>query len=173
MRKALSPRSALVVVPLTVALLAPSPASAAVWDRNDTAGPLDIRWVNIKQLSGERLKLTISFWHGFRASALAGDFRRGLLARYRFPRWDDFNTLGYTVRKDGRLRFRNGDFGSSICCWGSPLTRIGPRTVTTTFLPWWIRIDTDDDNIGVRYMARTRLCRDPCLIDFTRKDVVR
>ena len=49
MRKAMSPRFALVVVPLTVALLATSPASAAVWDRNDTAGPLDIRWVNIKQ----------------------------------------------------------------------------------------------------------------------------
>jgi hypothetical protein len=161
----------LVVVPLTVVLLVASPASAAVWDRNDTVGPLDIRWVNLRELRGDRLKLTISFWAGFRASALAGDYHRGLLVRYRTPTFSQFYPLGFTVRKDGHLRFRSGDLGSSLCCWGSPLTRIGPHTVTTTFLPWWIR--TGGDHIdGIHYSARTRVCRDPCLVDFTRKDLV-
>ena len=175
MRKESLPRLTMLVAAVTLVMLA-TPASAAVWDREDTPGPLDIRWMNIEQVSGERLKVTLSFWPGFRASALAGDFQRGLQMLYRFPRWDELQTLGYIVRKDGHLRFRNGDFGSSLCCWGSPVTRIGPRTVTTTFLPWWMREDPsggqDDDNIGVRYRSRTRLCRDRCLIDFTREDVI-
>jgi hypothetical protein len=172
MRKALFRRFALVVVPLTVMLLATSAASAAVWDRNDTAGHLDIRWLNLKELPRERLRLTISFWSGFRAEALAGSYQRGLLVRYRRPWLSEFNALGFTVRKDGQLKFRSGDLGSSLCCWGSPLTRIGPHTVTTTFIPWWIR--TGGEHIdGIHYSARTRLCGDRCLIDFTRKDLVR
>ena len=162
--------AASIAVAITLSLTLAVPASAAIWDPPDTRGPLDIRWVNVKPLTNDRLKLTFGFWAGFRKSALAGDSQEGFLVRFYLPSFN-FLTYGYTTRKDGQLRFRQGDFGSSTCCFVSRLTRLGPRTFTTTFLPWWIRTG-EDENRGVRYSAQTRLCRTPCLIDHTRASVV-
>ena len=146
------------------------PASAAIWDPPDTSGPLDVRWVNVKPLTNDRLRLTFGFWAGFRRSALAGDSQEGFRVRFYLPNFN-YVTYGYTTRKSGQLRFRQGDFGSSTCCFVSRLTRLGPRTVTTTFLPWWIRTG-EDENRGIRYSARTRLCRMQCFTDHTRTSVV-
>lgn len=159
-----------IAVAISLSLTLAVPASAAIWDPPDTSGPLDVRWVNVKPLTNDRLKLTFGFWAGFRKRALAGDSVEGFLMRFYLPEFN-FVTYGYTTRKDGQLRFRQGDFGSSTCCYVSRLTRLGPRTFTTTFLPWWIRTDGDDSR-GVRYSAQTRLCRRPCLVDHTHTSVV-
>jgi len=92
------------------------------------------------------------------------------MVRFHLPRFD-YEAYGYTVRHDGYLKFRQGDFGSSACCWATRLVRIAPRTFSTRFLPWWIRTG-EDQNLGVRYRARTRICRHPCVVDFTREAVI-
>jgi len=159
-----------IAVAIALSLTLAVPASGAIWDPPDTSGPLDIRWVNLKPLANDRVRLTFGFWAGFRRSALAGDSQEGFRVRFYLPEFN-FVTFGYTTRKDGQLRFRQGDFGSSTCCYVSRLTRLGPRTFTTTFLPCWIRTG-GDDNRGIRYWARSRLCRMQCFIDHTRTSVV-
>ena len=158
------------ILALVCLSLASPPATASTWDPQDTAGPLDLRWLHLAQAPRDRVRLTFSFWPGFRAGALAGDDTRGLLVRFHLPDLG-YTAIGYTFFKDGHLRFRQGDFGSSTCCFRSRLERIDRRTLTTVFLPWWIR-SGEQDNRGVRYWARTRVCRDPCLVDHTRRDVV-
>jgi len=162
--------TASIAVAIALSLTLAFPASAAIWDPPDTSGPLDVRWVNVKPLTNDRLKLTFGFWAGFRRSALAGDYQEGFRVRFYLPNFD-YVTHGYTTRKDGQLKFRQGDFGSSVCCFGSRLARLGPRTFTTTFLPWWIRT-TEDENRGIRYSARTRICRMQCFIDHTGASVI-
>ena len=169
MRRGLRIGTASLVLALALFIPAAS-ASAGVWDPNDTRGQLDIRWLNLKQAPHDRLTLTIGFWPGFSARALAGDYRHGLLVTFLLPTFD-FITNGYTLWKDGHLKFRQGDFGSSVCCYGSRVRFIGPRTLTTTFLPWWIRTG-EEENHGIDYRARTRFCRDPCIVDFTRHDLL-
>ena len=162
--------TATIAVAIALSLPLAFPASAAIWDPPDTTGPLDVRWVNVKPLTNDRLRLTFGFWAGFRKSALAGDPQEGFRVRFYLPNFN-YITYGYTTKKDGQLRFRQGDFGSSTCCFVSRLTRLGPRTFTTTFLPWWIRTG-EDENRGIRYSARTRLCRMQCFTDHTRTSVV-
>jgi hypothetical protein len=156
----------LTIVASTIA----APVSAATSDPEDTAGPLDLRWLSLEPASGDRLRLTFSFWPVFRPGALAGNSQEGLLMRFRLPALR-YTAIGYTFFRDGHLRFRQGDFGSSACCYRSRLERIDRRTLTTVFLPWWIRTG-EQENHGVRYWARTKVCRDPCLVDHTRRGIV-
>lgn len=149
-------------------------ATAGVSDPNDTRGPLDIRRVHLEELPWERLRLTVRFWSGgFQRRYLGrNDPHDGLRVSFRLPAFDDVTTYGFTFRKHGHLRLRQGDFGSSICCWSSRLRWIRPDTFRTVFLPWWIRLESDQHNEGIKYKARTRVCRVPCLADRTDPDVV-
>ena len=101
--------SALVAMMLAWVLLA-SPVSAAIWDPPDTTGPLDLRWVNVKPLTNDRLRLTFGFWAGFRKRVLAGDSQDGFRVRFYLPNFN-YVTYGYTTRKDGHLRLGKGTSG--------------------------------------------------------------
>jgi hypothetical protein len=158
-----------VLLTTAIATLAP-PVSAAISDPEDSAGPLDLRSLSLEPASGDRLRLTFSFWPVFRAGALAGNGQEGLLVRFRLPVFR-YTAIGYTFFRDGHLRSRQGAFGSSACCYRSKLRRLDRRTLTTVFLPWWIRTG-EQENRGVRYWARTKVCRDPCLVDHTRRGIV-
>jgi hypothetical protein len=163
----------LAVIGLGLIVLTTPSAVAGIRDAEDTRGPLDIRWVNFEREGEHRLRLTIGLWPGFRARFLAGDSSEGLMFKFNLP---DFGAPGfrldaYTIRKNGLLRLRQGDFGSSICCWSSELTRVNARTLTTVFTPWWIR-SGEHDNEGVEYRARSKVCRARCLIDRTRADTI-
>ncbi|HWC71925.1 MAG TPA: hypothetical protein VG993_12245 [Actinomycetota bacterium] len=145
-------------------------AATGLADADDTPGPLDIKWLHLEQTGHRhRLRLTVSFWPGFRPGALAGDPNHGLRVEFRLPDVGE-SSEGYTIRKNGRLRFRHGDFGSSGCCYSTPLIRLGPRRLTAVFVPWWIRGGFEEE--VVVYWARTRVCRDPCAVDHTHRGVV-
>ena len=56
---------ALVIILAVLAAAAPAVAASA-WDPNDVSGPLDIRWISARFLSGDRFALTLSFYDDFR-----------------------------------------------------------------------------------------------------------
>lgn len=165
-------RKVAVVVALALSMLSvPLPAAASVSDPNDVDGPLDIRSVNVVPLRHGRLNLTISFWAPFHRSAIGHGFGEGVRAEFD-PRASTANQPAYVVRRSGQIVLVHGDHGSSICCWRSRVTWLSRRSLTTNFLPWWIRTGLQDDNHGMPYRARSRICRDPCIRDHTRWGVI-
>jgi hypothetical protein len=148
--------------------LAPGVARAGVWDDGTTGGPFDLRWVGaVRMQQNARIKLTVSFWPGFTVSALP--WGRSLLPDPREHVWvtvkgsDDFSKgafshSGYFFRQGGRIWFRNGEFGSSPCCWTSPVARLGRNTLRVRFIPFWVRFDYAGIDIPIRYRVATRWC---------------
>jgi hypothetical protein len=147
-----------------------SPAAAGTTDPEDTRGPLDLRWLDLDAIPGDRVRLTFGFWSGFRAAELAGNSQEGLLVRFRLPELE-YVAIGYTLFQDGHLRFRQGDFGSSACCYRSKFIRLDRRSFTTVFVPWWVRTG-EQENDRVRYWGRTKVCKQPCIADHTRRDLI-
>ncbi len=159
-------------LPLALSLVSPPPA-AAIWDPHDVRGPLDIRWVHVKELDHGRLKVTIGFWPGFDRSALPTEvFRRNAAWVNFLPEGFTRPTTAHVLRRDGTLKLVHGDFGSSLCCWGSRLIRIAPQTFTTRILPYWVR-ELDRTNSGVHFWGRSRACHpQSCRRDTTSHDVL-
>jgi hypothetical protein len=147
--------------------IAPGVARAGVWDDGSTGGPFDIRWVGAVRTQNARIKLTVGFWPGFAAAALPKgavyDPRQIVLVTVQGSPDDDFEDgayqhSGFFFRRDGRIWFRNGEFGSSPCCWTNPVTRIDPYTLRVRFTPWWARWDPAGIDIPFRYRVATRYC---------------
>jgi hypothetical protein len=145
--------------------IAPGVARAGVWDDGSTGGPFDIRWVGAVRTQNARIKLTVGFWPGFTVSAIpkgaAIDSRQHVDVTVQGSPDDDFpgyQHSGYFFRRDGRIWFRNGEFGSSPCCWTNPVTRIDPYTLRVRFTPWWARWDPAGIDIPFRYRVATRAC---------------
>ena len=161
------------VLPLALGLMTQTPA-AAIWDPNDVRGPLDIRWVKVRELHHGHLKVTIGFWPGFDRSALPIQLFTDNAAWVSFlPRRFTGPTTAQILRRHGTLKLIHGDFGSSLCCWRSALTQIGPATFTTRILPYWVR-KLDRTNAGLRYWARSKVCRPHvCRRDTTEHDGLR
>ena len=163
-------------VSLLIAL--PGVAHAGVWDPPTTGGPFDIRWVEAVPTKHDRIKLTIGFWPGFRFGALpkgaAYDLRHHVFVEVQGAPDGDFTNgsyyhAGFLYRRDGRIWLRNGEFGSSPCCWTTPVTRLHPSTVRVRFIPWWVRWEEADNLIPIRYRLKTRSCvQDDCVRDHTR-----
>ncbi len=80
-------------------------------------------------------------------------------------------TTAHVLRRHGALKLVHGDFGYSLCCWRSTLTRIGPAKFTTVILPYWVR-ELGRTNSRVRWWGRAKVCRHPCAIDTTAQDVL-
>ena len=165
-----------VVVALALSLLSvPLPAAASVWDPNDVDGPLDIRSVSVLPLRHDRLNLTISFWAPFRRSAISDGFGEGVRVRFYYFRRLNYYTNTYLLRRSGSIVLWHGDRGSASCCYRSRVTWLARRTLTTSFLPWWVRKKLGPDletSHGMRYRARSRVCREPCIRDHTGWGVV-
>jgi hypothetical protein len=146
-------------------MLLPMSAAASVWDPDDVDGPLDIRSVNVVPLRHDRLNLTVSFWAPFHRSAINHRMAEGIRIGFTLPEFD-YETWAYVVRRSGSIVLWHGDFGSSVCCFRSRITWLSPRTLTTSFLPWWTRTGEDTSH-GMPYRARSRVCRHPCIRDHT------
>jgi hypothetical protein len=126
--------------------LAPGVAGAAVLDPDETSGPFDLRWLDAAPTHHDRIVLTVRFWPGFTGASLPqghtydlrrqvsivvegapdGDFTRGA-----------YHHEGYFFRHAGKLWLRNGEFGSSPCCWTTSSTRLDDSTLQVRFIPWW------------------------------------
>jgi hypothetical protein len=117
MRRAL--QLALTVV--TVVLLAAPASAEGVWDPNDATGPLDIRWLGAKFITaGDTSRLTITFYDGFRTSALPTIVRQRYYPTFRGRGalsviLTDFFVGFVAHRHDGRLIFVYADWGSTCC----------------------------------------------------------
>ena len=85
--------------------------AAGVWDPNDTAGRLDIRWVGLRYTSADAAIVTVVLYPNFRRWALPGVnySQRALEVEV------DAYTNGYFFRKSGKIRFSYGDHGSDCC----------------------------------------------------------
>jgi hypothetical protein len=163
-------RRVTVIVALGLSMLLPSSAAASVLDPDDVDGPLDIRSVSVVPLRHDRLNLTISFWAPFHRSAIDHRNEEGVRVGF-YLRAFDFETQAYVVRRSGSIVLLHGDFGSSACCYRSEITWLSRRTLTTSFLPWWIRIG-EGTNHGMPYRAKSRVCRHPCIRDHTSWGVI-
>ena len=98
-----------------VALAAPAHAGS-VWDPEDVTGPLEIRWLGATFQADDTMRVTVSFYDDFQASALPtlrgnGDRERGEIR----VRLTEFLEGYFAHRQDGQLVFVWGDFGSSCC----------------------------------------------------------
>ncbi|CAN5808052.1 hypothetical protein BH18ACT17_BH18ACT17_08950 [soil metagenome] len=102
-------------------------------DPGETGGPFDIRRVDAASAGSDRIELTVRFWPGFTVASVplgpAYDRRRHVPSEVEGAPDGDFtdgtyNQEGFFFRRDGRIWFRNGEFGSSPCCW---TTRRAPR----------------------------------------------
>jgi hypothetical protein len=105
-----------IVVSFVVALIlaASVPVNAVSdFDADDVEGPLDLRWVGASLTHDGEFRVTISFYDGFRVSALP-KVRHGLL-RGRGHVFVDLTEFisGVYVRRHGKIVFFYGDFGSS------------------------------------------------------------
>jgi hypothetical protein len=101
----------------TLAILAglftATPASAeSDWDPNDVQGPLDLRWIGASFISGDRTKVSVSFYGGFHAGALT---HRRSLSRGVVITMTDYLQGYFRLRDNGHIVFIYGDFGSSCC----------------------------------------------------------
>jgi hypothetical protein len=175
----MSKRSILTALVLSLVLtILPQVAHAGVWDPPTTGGPFDIRWVEAVPTSHDRIKLTIGFWPGFTISALPKgaiyDRRQHVFVQVEGSPDGDFSNgfhyhAGSLFRRGGRLWLRNGEFGSSPCCWTTPVTRLDATTLRVRFIPWWVRWDEDGNDIPIRARVKTRSCvGENCVRDHTR-----
>jgi hypothetical protein len=156
-----------VFVALSLSMLSVSlPAGASVLDPDDVDGPLDIRSVSVVPLRHDRLNLTLSFWAPFHRSAIDHRNEEGVRVGFTLPEFGNYESWAYLVRRSGSVVLWHGDFGSSTCCFRSRVTWLSRRTLTTSFLPWWIRTGEDTTH-GLPYRAKSRICRHPCIRDHT------
>ncbi len=116
-------------VPAARALPAtPTAVRSSAWDPNDVRGPLDLRWMGTVFTSTDGLRITVSFYDGFRVNALLGPPVRiicGFIPRVSVLSGSFFG--GFGERPSGHLAFfwGRGDCPHHI----APVTRIGPNVL--------------------------------------------
>jgi hypothetical protein len=99
---------------LAVTLATTGPVNAASdFDPDDVEGPLDLRWIGAWFTHDDEFRVTISFYDGFRVSALPKVRRHWLHGRGQV--WVDITSAisGTYVRRHGGIVFFYGDFGSA------------------------------------------------------------
>ena len=168
---------AAVLMPFVISL-APGLAHAAVLDPDETSGPFDLRWVDAAPTHHDRIALTVRFWPGFTGASLPQghtlDLRRQVTIVVEGAPDGDFTNgayhhEGYFFRHAGKLWLRNGEFGSSPCCWTTRSTRLDVSTLQVRFIPWWVRWGKAPNDIPIRFRVATRWCTDEgCVRDHTR-----
>ena len=167
-----------VMASLVLASLAAGLARAAVPDPADTGGPFDLRSVDAAPTPVDRVETTVVLWPGFSFVALprgaTHDLRRHVFVTLEGAPDDDFTNgayrhYGFFFRRDGGIWFRNGEFGSSPCCWTTPAERVNDTTLRVRFIPWWVRFGEAGNDIAIRYRVATRWCTDEgCVRDHSR-----
>jgi hypothetical protein len=126
-------RRLLVVFVLAASMLVSlAPAATAVgdWDRSDVNGRYDFRWIGATYTRSGRVKLTVSFYPGFRLRDLP---RRGVIPGVTVD-IDEFFTGWFTRNRSGGVKFGYADLGSN-CCRYYPVAILGPRTLRVRFVP--------------------------------------
>ena len=148
--------SSFLLITIVVLLLA-SPASAGVWDPDDTRGPLDVRWIDLKPVARNHVKLTISSGRGSARVPLPAISDRG-------P--DEIPPAQAQLHRDRLHLPRDGHLISPgrlrILGFLLPIPTGSDRssTLTTTFLPWWIRTG-EQENRGVRVLGSDTIVSGP------------
>jgi hypothetical protein len=96
---------------LVVLLGAATPAQAlSDFDADDVEGPLDLRWIGAWFTRDNDVRVTVSFYDGFRVSALPRVHSLDrTMVRVQLTTYID----GLYVRRHGRIVLFYGDFGSS------------------------------------------------------------
>jgi hypothetical protein len=136
--------SAFALMPVTAegAIAAPgAPPSATTPDRtsdvsgqydgDDVEGPFDVRWLGASYTATGNLHLSVSFYDGFERRLLP----RIVSDRDAHVRIGLSGALsGYFVRREGRLFFIWGDFGSN-CCAKRRATRPSSDVLSVTINP--------------------------------------
>ena len=147
-----------IVVSFVVALiLAASVTVKAVsdFDADDVEGPLDLRWVGASLTQDGEFRVTISFYDGFRVSALP-KVRHGLLhgRGHVFVDLTEFISGTY-VRRHGKIVFLYGDFGSS-CGADFPRSCLRARVRRSSDNVLNVRDAVFCDGADLSYEARAR-----------------
>ena len=168
--------SQMTIVVLALALF-PAIARAGVPDADDADGPFDLRQVDARP-KHDRVSLTVRFWPGFTSSALRygstyDPDRRVYAVIQGAPDGDFTNGAyqhdGYFFRRAGAIWFRNGEFGSSPCCWTSKVTPVDRSTLRVRFPAWWVRWGEAENDIPLRVRVATTWCADgTCVRDHSR-----
>jgi hypothetical protein len=150
-------RIAVVVLALSLLLAGALPASAASdWDPDDVEGPLDLRWLGAWFVPDDHIRITVSFYDGFRLSALSHgrDVEHGLRVRL------TGSIAGVFQRRHGRIVFFYGDFASGCgaafpkACWRARVTRPSANILKVRF-----RVVRDPPNPTYEVQAFTALMR--------------
>jgi hypothetical protein len=167
-----------VLLTALVISLVPGLAHAAVLDPDETSGPFDLRSVDAAPTNHDKVALTVRFWPGFTGASLPQghtyDLRRHVFIVVEGSPDGDFthgayHHAGYFFRHAGKLWLRNGEFGSSPCCWTTRATRLDASTLQVRFIPWWVRWEKAPNDISIRFRVATRRCTDDgCVRDHTR-----
>jgi hypothetical protein len=99
---------------LAMILAITGPVNAASdFDPDDVEGRLDLRWVGAWLTQDGKFRVTISFYDGFRVSALPKVRHGRLRGRGRVSVDLTGPITGLYVRRHGKIVFLYGDFGSS------------------------------------------------------------
>jgi hypothetical protein len=148
-------RRGLAVVLATATLLGIGTPARAVSDRdpNDVRGGFDLRWIAATTTDAGRIRLTVSFYPGFRRADLPRG-REWFMPGVWFKVDEAFT--GWFFRGKGRLWFRFGDTGSS-CCTTYGATNIDPLTLRATFRP----LDEGKPGIPIRGHSRWKWPKGP------------
>ena len=135
--------------------------AASDFDPDDVEGQLDLRWVGAWLTQDGKFRVTISFYDGFRVSALP-KVRNGLL-RGRGHVFVDLTTFvsGVYVRGHGRIVFFYGDFGSN-CGADFPRSceRARVRRSSDNVLSIRDAVFCDGADLSYEVRARTELKRE-------------
>ena len=139
------------------------------FDADDVEGPLDLRWVGASLTQDGEFRVTISFYDGFRVSALP-KVRHGLLhgRGHVFVDLTEFISGTY-VRRHGKIVFLYGDFGSS-CGADFPRSCLRARVRRSSDNVLNVRdaVFCDGADLSYEVRARTELKReDRTLKDWT------
>ena len=156
------------VLAMILAIAEPVNAASDL-DGDDVEGPLDLRWVGAWFTLDGQFHVTISFYEGFRVSALP-KLRPGRL-RGRGQVWVDLTDFisGVYGRRHGKIVFLYGDFGSNC---GLQFSRYCSRASVTrssdNVLDVRDAVFCDGADLSYEVRARTELKReDETLRDWT------
>jgi hypothetical protein len=156
------------VLAITLAMTGPASAESDS-DPDDVEGPLDLRWVGAWLTQDGEFRITIAFYDGFRVSALPKVRNGGLRGRSRVSVDLTEFIIGLYVRRNGKILFLYGDFGSS-CGLDFPRGCLRARVTRSSDNVLRVRDAAFCDGADLSYelRARTHLEReDTTLRDWT------
>jgi hypothetical protein len=141
-------------VPLLIALsilALPSPASAASsWDPDDVRGPFDLRWVGAAFTGDRELRITVSFYEGFRREALPPASRAAMNDPSQVHVWINSIIEGWFLRRPGGgITFFWGDTGSNM--GHDPVHQLAPDILVVTLFNY---CDPLDPNVNLRVASK-------------------